>query len=139
MRKFILLFKKSNRNVLVDYNEAGDLVKYSFNGGDVMTEQMTFLFKRFPFKIDTLEQWRKIENVQVTEVLEDISFEAFWERYNHKFGNKKRAQTLYSCLKEDEKIGAINGINRYDAFLKMNIGVAKAFPETYLHQKRWQN
>jgi hypothetical protein len=76
---------------------------------------------------------------QLKKIEEDLSFESFWERYNHKVGNKKRAERLWNQLSKKEKAKAMAFLKRYESYLNQNPGIAKLYPETYLNQQRWNN
>ena len=84
-------------------------------------------------------KYGEIQNVKVSKVEEDLSFDNFWKVYNYKVGNKKRAERLWQRLTDDQKAKAITHLKSYESFLIMNPGLAKLYPETYLNQERWNN
>lgn len=136
---YLITFKKSGSTALFKYDPNGSLKYYKFSGVVVEYEKMKFMFDRFPFKVLDIEKWKAIKDILVTEVHDDISFTFFWNKYNHKFGNKQRAIRLYESLPDIEKIKAIEYLRKYDQYLLMHKDVAKANPETYLNQQRWNN
>lgn len=80
----------------------------------------------------------KAKGVKVEKLQEDLSFERFWRDYNYKLGKKARVEKLWGLLKDCDKLLALNGIKPYDIFLS-NKTIEKAYAETYLSQRRWEN
>ena len=68
----------------------------------------------------------------------DVSFEAFWNAYAYKVGNKSRVQKKWNLLPEKERILAIGAIARYKRFAESK-RIERVYPETYLDQRRWEN
>lgn len=86
-----------------------------------------------------MEAFMKGSSAVITPIKEDLSFDRFWIEYDNKVGNKKRAEKLWTELSEQNKLLALKYIKRYDSLLKIQNGIAKLYPETYLNQKRWNN
>ena len=68
----------------------------------------------------------------------DVSFEAFWNTYAYKVGNKSRVQKKWNLLPEKERILAIGAIARYKRFAESK-RIERVYPETYIDQHRWEN
>lgn len=64
------------------------------------------------------------------------SFEVFWERYNYKF-DRKRAEDKWNKLKAEDKIKAIEYIEKYKNELRRT-GVAQMYAKTYLQNQVWK-
>ena len=95
--------------------------------------------KYFPFEQKELQHFTAAAEFKVDELLQDFSFQSFWNTYANKKGNKPRAQKLWKALNDVEKAKALNYIKKYDNDLIMNQGIQKLYPETYLAQKRFNN
>lgn len=80
----------------------------------------------------------KARGIRVDEVPADLSFDAFWNKYNYKLGKKERAKKLWECLTDADRARAINAIKAYDTWLSQR-SIEKVYPETYLSQRRWEN
>ena len=85
-----------------------------------------------------LMAWKtKAPHLTITELLEDISFENFWERYNYKHG-RQEAEAAYKKLTDTEKALAIKAIPAYDRYCA-DKGIAKAYAQKYLNKKRFND
>jgi hypothetical protein len=73
------------------------------------------------------------------KVEQDLSFDAFWDLYEHKVGNKARAMKLWSNLPKMDKARCFVGIRQYKFWLSHHPNVEKLYAETFLHQRRWEN
>jgi hypothetical protein len=115
------------------------VVSAHLNYGTLPKASIQYLINHFPLSKDLISKYAELENVKVTELEEDLSFDSFWKKYNHKVGNKRRAMKLWDLLSDDQKAAAIAYLRVYDTYLAMNNGMAKLYPETYLNQERWNN
>jgi len=119
--------------------ENGFIESYHYQTPGVPPEPaQSFLQQNFPFHIEGMAKF-KVSTFIVEPVIPDLSFNKFWDTYAHKQGKKARAERLWKQLSETERASAMAYIKKYDAFLWQNKGIAKAYPETYLNQKRWEN
>lgn len=83
--------------------------------------------------------YMKEKKIPVTKIVEDISFEAFWQAYNYKEGgSKKKAEASYNKLSEADRSAAITYIPRYRR-IKSHEGTALAYATTYLNGQLWNN
>ena len=77
----------------------------------------------------------------------DLSFEAFWNFYNYKVGNKTRAKEIWDGLKptnNKQRMTESNKINAYKIVPKLRYEYKLKntnFPylETFLYQRRFDN
>jgi len=139
-KAFIVTVKGKGNQFFYRFFENGFIESYfhntSYDPGD---EAQNVIKKYFPFHISQMDVFRHSKGVTVKEVTPDLSFKKFWDAYGHKQGKKARAERLWKQLSLAEKAKAMAYIRTYDNFLYMNKGIAKAYPETYLSQKRWEN
>lgn len=125
--------------VALGYNKTGLLVAFRLDSM-ITDEGLTWLHAHMPFTEEGLKKWKGIiRNIVISEAIDDTSFSGFWERYKYKVGNKKRAEKLWSLLSEKERLSALASIAKYDRFLATRQRMEKAYPETYLAQRRWEN
>ncbi|MDB9473478.1 MULTISPECIES: hypothetical protein [Nostocales] len=81
----------------------------------------------------------KYKGISLRKIKEDLSFERFYNCFANKVGNKKRAIKLWDAMTDGEKSECIASIPRYDRWLLQRQNIEKAYPETYLYQRRWEN
>lgn len=138
MRSFIVTHKETGATLLFNYNLNGFLI--GFKTDFVVKEATVTYFKEhFPFTVDGLNHYKTLQMFKVDELLQDLSFEAFWNTYAHKVGNKARAEKLWNALSDNARAKALNYIRTYNNYLLQNQGIQKLYPETYLNQKRYNN
>lgn len=137
MKKYLVTHKKSNITLLFVFDKNDVIIEYksSFVSNAKTAE---FLRAYFPFETKNLNYFKKSAHFHLELLKQDISFMAFWNTYAHKVGNKTRAKKLFEALTDVEKAKAINYIKRYKNFLLQG-NVQQLYPETYLHQKRFDN
>lgn len=105
------------------------------NNAELDDNQVNFFSINFPFRMAMLENIKgtsgKIEEVT------DVSFDAFWTKYNNKV-DKIEAEKYYNKMSKDDKIMAISGINKYKSRCAMR-NVAPLYPVRYLKRRRWED
>lgn len=80
----------------------------------------------------------KAKGIRIDVVPPNLSFDHFWNSYGYKYGDKKRAEKLWSALTDADRIKALASIKAYNLWLSKTT-IAKLYPETYLSQRRWEN
>jgi hypothetical protein len=125
--------------MLVDYNEAGNIVELKVNYEDLPENTIDYLVTHIPCRFKHIDHYKTLKNVRVTEIPFDTSFNTFWNSYGSKMGNKGRSERLWAALNETERTKAIKYIQTYNNWLLQNTGVSKKLPETYLNQQPWNN
>lgn len=140
MPKYLITFTKQDANALLEYNEDGYLTKYELTPGSFDKLQFAWFFSRFPRTLEILEKWKvwNIPNVVIKKVEEDLSFEAFYNKYAFKVGKRSRAEKNWNAMTNANKALAIAYIPKYEAFLR-ETGYNKKYPEFYLTEERWNN
>ena len=101
--------------------------------------QVEYIVANLPRSLEKLEALAKIVKGAILEQDIDTTFTGFWSAYGYKVGKKARAEKLWGVLKEDERRAAITGIAKYDRYLAGKIRMEKAYPETYLSNRYWEN
>ena len=139
-KAFVIKVKTSQVSFFFRYFNNGFLESYHYQTeGEPPAQAQKILKDNFPFYITGIDFFRQVKIFNVHPVTPDLSFKKFWDTYGHKQGKKARAERLWKQLSLAEKAKAMAYIRTYDNFLYMNKGIAKAYPETYLNQKRWEN
>lgn len=72
--------------------------------------------------------------------LSDIntSFGHFWNEYEVKVGNKRRVESKWNALSQDDRIMALSHIRRYRQYCQKK-GIEMCYPETYINGRRWED
>lgn len=78
------------------------------------------------------------KKTRVTEIEHDLSFETWWDLYDHKLGNKKRAKDHFNKLDDHTKALVFQKTREYNYYMA-NSTHAKVFPERFLSQRRYEN
>lgn len=74
----------------------------------------------------------------ITELVEDITFDMFWQRYDDKARSSKvKTQRAWDKMPEREQVKAYQFIPRY--FQSIPPGVCKKYATTYLSDQLWNN
>ncbi len=137
MIKILLKHKKFTGSIMFTYNEYSRCIAFAFNC-DISNELWDFIFECFPSRYEMLQN-KCFANFQKIEVHADLSFTAFWNAYNYKIGNKERAKKLYELLDDHTRVMVFAAIKKYANFLVTKPNMEKAYPETWLKQRRWEN
>lgn len=137
--KYIVTFKGKTQNITVTaaYNEAGKLRSIDFGDTELPVEPIMWIKQMMPA---TEQQLGDIGHVALIEpVPTDLSFNAFWEKYGYKVGNKSRAIKEWTSLNTDDRIKCLRAIPQYHQYLKNKPNIDRLYPETFLHQRRFEN
>lgn len=138
--KFLMFFKRHNASALLEYNDLGYLVNYELTPGSFEKAQYDFLLQKLPRTIAQLEAFRtwKLQNVRITTVQADLSFDAFYNAYAHKVSKRSASDNIWKKMPDAERAKAISYIPTYDTYLRES-RVNKKYPETYLNSEMWNN
>lgn len=139
MSKYLIEFKRHTASIIADFDEKGRIISAIVDYGNMEEQQFDYLLRKFPTSLSRLEYYRTMQNVVITEVPEDLSFERFWNTYGNKVGKKKTAQRLWEVLSDAEKHKAMKHIQPYKQWLAQRTGIEMKYPETYLSQEPWNN
>ncbi len=139
MRKYRLESKGGEVDMILSYGEDGFLVSWQ------VVKECPPTFWRLLWKLPPLNiiALGKMEEVfpgmfRLADVPADLSFKAFWDAYAHKVGNKGKVEKLWERLGEADRVAALAGIPRYDSFLATKPSMERAFPETWVRNRRWE-
>ena len=139
-RKYLLEFTNYQAKALFEFAQNGFLVKYELDPGSFEEKQFAFLKEIFPRTVahmQALISW-KMPNVRISELKQDLSFEAFYNAYAYKVSKRSTAENAWKKLPDTEKAKAIAYIPVYDRFISEK-RINKKYPETYLNSEMWNN
>lgn len=125
--------------VVFDYGDADRLKSIHFEG-EFSSVQSQWVLSNTPMSVEGLamEGYFGSSKIKVRKVEDDLSFNNFWNKYNHKHGNKKRAAALWEALTDAEKALALSKITHYLQSLAYS-NIEQAHASTWLYQRRFEN
>ena len=130
-------FKETADEWLFQYRKSDGII-YNFTnmkGNRVLT----LLDKnQFPATIKRIEEWTALKKIITIElVLDNYSFEEFWEKYNLK-QKKEFAEKAFNKLSLVDKIKCFAKLSSYDAYVIAK-GINKQLMVTWINQKRYND
>lgn len=140
--KYLLSSKKNGDLASFSYNENGIIQQIQFHQ-ELSEQQFLFLSTRayksshLSFLLEML--LTKDQSAYLEEISPDLSFERFWETYDHKVGKKARVKKKWDSMPPEERVKALKHLKKYSYFLAQNPTIAKKYPETYLNAEEWNN
>lgn len=139
MSKYLIELTRFKAFFLVEYDEEGWLTSVKATKGEATIGIMKAFWTYAPFTLIGIDWYSRQENVKVTLIPEDLSFERFWTEYGHKEGKKTRCEAKWSKMPEEERLKALKHIQKYNQHLSQNPSIVKKYPETYLNTEAWNN
>ncbi len=139
MRRFQLNGTKFSGYVDVTYNDFNYLCSLDFTNSNLESESLRKFKDLIPVQLVELEPvFKPYPSVTIVETEYVVKFEDFFTAYRNKV-HKKRAESVWDRLSKIKQIKAINGIKKYDNYLKLNTWRTKADPDTYLRNEMWED
>ncbi len=142
MRKLIYTSTHLSGEIILGYSEVeGWLVFFDLSGAELTTEQHASFIRKFPINYLALVALVEAdkENRKIVEIIETITFDMFWKKYDHKLlSNKKKSVQKWEKMSEAEQEKAYRFLPKYFYNL-MQSGIAKKHVETYLNSELWNN
>ena len=140
MKKFIVTSSGWIGEAEILYNDKGHLVKISFENCTIPNHRTVVLkFKEItPVLMGDLQDAFSKTSATVVEAEFEVTFDMFWQAYNHKI-NKARTLPLWNKLSKTDQVKAYYGIAPYDKYLKKESWMGKQLPENYIRNKSWEN
>jgi len=139
MLTLALTSKKFNGQILFKYNLNDYLISFEVQA-DLDESQLIYFYKFLPWTRSKLFAMQSLpgNEITITEIPDDLSFEAFWNRYNYKVGKKNKVKHIWDNLPEATRVKVLQSVTYYNAWLSKT-GYNKCYPETYLNQERYEN
>lgn len=137
--KYIMTSQKLQGKVLVEFTIEGLFKSLSIeNEEDSNMKLIKFLFNWLPPTKEAMKTSAYQKHFFIDIVPPDLSFEAAWDLYAYKVGNKERAKRLWNALSEHEKALAMAQIVKYKRWLSTR-NQAQAYFTTWLNERRFEN
>lgn len=137
MKTFAFTSLSFTGEILYTYDDSDHLVKLEISA-DLSREQHEWILKHIPASASGLHFIsQKVKNSNIVELMQDISFDQFWNKYDEKLrSSKKKSMVKWNKLSQADRNKAFYFISTYNR----NRGSAdKKYAETYLNAELWNN
>ncbi len=142
LRKFTYTSTHIEGEVIVAFDDVtGWLVACDLSQATLTQDQHYSLLRNFPLTLQDAKALveKDKENRQLTEIVQNVSFEMFWNRYDYKtLSHKKKSQKIWEKMSEAERQKAYDFIHKYNRMIIIQ-GTGKKYAETYLNAELWNN
>lgn len=135
--RFLLTSSAFTGQLTFVYNENEVLTGY-INDADMTDGQFAYLFCKFPFSIALLEELAKGDTVTLTRVIEEVTFDQFYETYGYKM-DRQQALKAWEKLSAADQIRAYEAIPAYNHYLLKNGHIQRLYPASYLNGRKFEN
>lgn len=140
MRTFLVTSASFAGEIEYRYDNCDRLDKFDIRAS-LTPEQYACILGHIPISPkEAIIFFRKMEKtVKIVEVLGEVSFEQFWQKYGSNRGNssKKRAEIKWEKMHTAEQIKAYRYMDTY--FVGIQNGTCAKHVETYLNAELWNN
>lgn len=138
MRKFELTSPAFEGCVTYGFDDATDrLVMVDMSSVPLSAELWNCIWSNLPATSKAMGKVKGRTGV-ITELVEEITFDMFWQRYDDKARSSKvKTQRAWDKMPEREQVKAYQFIPRY--FQSIPPGVCKKYATTYLSDQLWNN
>lgn len=139
MKTYSLTSTAFDGEVLFDFDDAGNLVKFDTSAATLSQNQQMWILKQMPKHLAHIQKvLGESKTATLTEIKQEVTFDMFWNRYNLKDrSSKKRTLIKWNRMNRADQIRAFNHIAKYELTLKP--GVDKKYAESYLNAELWNN
>lgn len=138
MSSVLIQSPKFQGEIELKFNPDGWLVSFEIRA-QLDAVQYAYFRDILPVHLSEVTEKYAKSSVSISYHNTELTFEMFWNTYKYKVGNKNRARKLWDSYTEAEKLSALTFVEKYDRFLAAKRNMEKCYPETYLHQRRWDN
>lgn len=142
MRKFTYTSTHIIGEVVLGFaDDTGWLVACDLSQAEFTQDQHATFLRNFPLTLDDVKALvdKDKDNRQLTEIIQNVTFEMFWNRYDYKtLSHKKKSQKIWEKMSEAERQKAYDFIPKYNRMIIIQ-GTGKKYAETYLNAELWNN
>lgn len=136
LTKYLVETRSNTGGIILGYQN-GLLHMVDIQTPNLEEKQVKWIWNWVPM-LESDAMHYKNEKIWITKMAEDLSFEAFWNKFDYKIGKKERAENLWKALRTDEKGAALKCIPKYKHWIATQ-NIKPTYPETWLSQRRWEN
>lgn len=138
MITYLLTKKGVAGELTLSYNAEGRLCAFTCDM-EMSDSLLSTTIHRLPILQEDALAVKKAVGWSVSEVPQDLSYEAFWKAYDYKVGDQVRCRKLWKALSDADKSKVLLVIPKYHRWLKLHTSTEQLFPTTFLNQRRFEN
>lgn len=138
MKKYSITSPAFSGEVIIGFNDESEKFEMvDFSSSGVNDEQKAWMLRHLPATAKSVDSL-KTKTSTITELVEMVTFELFWQKYDDKLSSsKKRTETKWNKMSELDQREAYQYIAKY--FANIPSGTRKKYAETYLNSELWNN
>lgn len=138
MKRFEVTAPQFEGRIVFGFDEeSGRLTSVDISEARLKEPQWRWIWGNLPGCPDVLKT-KKWTAMSVTELVEDVTFDMFWQRYDDKARSSKiKTQRQWDKMPAHEQAKAYRFIPNY--FASIPQGVCKKYATTYLSDQLWNN
>ena len=139
MKIFHITSNIFNGYVELKFNDFEAFVGIDFSESNVTDDQQKWFMTKIPANVHALGIFKEhADLLTVTEVVQELTFDMFWKRYDDKISSsKKKTLAKWNKMSAAEQAKAYRHIHKY--FSSIPSGTRKKYAETYLNAELWNN
>ena len=139
MRIFHITSNIFNGYVELKFNDSEVFAGIDFSESDINIKQQKWFMEKIPANVRALGIFKiEPEVLTVTEVVQELTFDMFWKRYDDRISSsKKKTLAKWNKMSAAEQAKAYRHIHKY--FSSIPSGTRKKYAETYLNAELWNN
>lgn len=139
MRQYIVTSTQFNGELIFSYDLNSNLTAFDIQA-ELTPLQRKYFFNHLPMlEVQLTHEWPKTsKTLKVIEVPMDLSFDAYYKKYDCTFGDKKKAKVLWEKLSDANKTKCHILLPRYNRYLERT-GVAKIYLERFISKGYYDN
>jgi hypothetical protein len=139
MKRYSLTSTAFEGEVIFEFGDNELLVRFDATSAILTDVQHVHLLKNMPPELFAIKEFvEKSKTTRLEQIVTDVTFLMFWERYNEKIrSSKKKAEKVWNRLPLIDRDKAYKFIQKYE--MSLLSGTAKKYAETYLGAELWNN
>ncbi|MCL2290844.1 MAG: hypothetical protein FWC34_09130 [Bacteroidetes bacterium] len=138
MKIFHITSTRFEGYIELKFDESDKFKGICFLETNISEDAQKWFLKNIPANVHALGLYKQYDTVTVTEMMQDVTFDMFWKRYDDKLNSsKKKTLIKWNRMRETERVKAYRFIGKY--FSSIPDGTRKKYAETYLNAELWNN
>lgn len=135
MNRYILTHTNMQGEVELGYASSGRLLLWHIRA-ELNDKQYEKLLNNIPVNEISVKVYKR-KGFKIQHLPPDLSFDRFWKLYDNK-KSRLKAEKLWDKMSAAERMQAIEALPAYQRYV-LSKNMEKAFPDTWLRNKRWQD
>jgi len=138
MKIFHITSTRLEGYIELKFDDSDKFKGIDFIESNISEDAQKWFLQNIPANVPALGLYKKYDTITITEMMQDVTFDMFWKRYDDKLNSsKKKTLTKWNKMPEPEQVKAYRFIGKY--FASIPEGTRKKYAETYLNAELWNN